>query len=120
MKKLMRVDWLGLFVFTAASTLFLVGLTSGGVSHPWGSAQVLAPLVVGFLLYPVYIYIEWKVAVNPMMPLRIFNDRSAITGFTTSFCQGLIVWCYVYYFILFVGQLACYGIYLHICTSPRR
>lgn len=71
------------------------------MSHPWDSAEVLAPLIVGFLLYPMYIYIGWKVAVNPMMPLRIFNDRSAITGFTTSFLQGLVVWCYVYYFILF-------------------
>ncbi|KAM7200602.1 MFS general substrate transporter [Rhypophila sp. PSN 637] len=101
MKKLAMVDWLGLIIFTAASTLFLVGLTSGGVSHPWDSAQVLAPLVVGFLLYPTYVYIEWKVAARPMMPLRIFNDRSAVTGYTTSFLQGLIVWCYTYYFILF-------------------
>ncbi|KAI0007586.1 MFS general substrate transporter [Xylariaceae sp. FL0662B] len=101
MKKLAMVDWLGLFIFTCASTLFLVGLTSGGVSHPWNSAEVLAPLIVGFLLYPVYICIEWRVAVRPMMPLRIFNDRSAITGFTTSFLQGLIVWCYTYYFIVF-------------------
>ncbi|KAM7206557.1 efflux pump [Naviculisporaceae sp. PSN 640] len=101
MKKLAMVDWLGLSLFTAASTLFLVGLTSGGVSHPWDSVQVVTPLVLGFLLYPVYIYIEWKVSVRPMMPLRIFNDRSAVTGFTTSFLQGLIVWCYTFYFILF-------------------
>lgn len=105
MKKVAMIDWLGLFVFTCASTLFLVGLTSGGVSHPWDSAQVLAPLIVGFLLYPVYVYIEWRVAARPMMPLRIFNDRSAITGFSTSFLQGLIVWCYTYYFILFVRFL---------------
>lgn len=100
-KKLAMVDWLGLSVFTCASTLFLVGLTSGGVSYPWSSAKVLAPLIVGFLLYPVFIYIEWRVAVRPMIPLRIFNDRSAITGFTTSYLQGLIVWCLTYYFIVF-------------------
>jgi hypothetical protein len=102
MTKLAMVDWLGLTVFTCASTLFLVGLTSGGVAHPWGSAKVLAPLAVGFSLYLVFIYIEWRVAVKPMMPLRIFNGRSAITGFATSYLQGLIVWCLTYYFILFV------------------
>ncbi|KAH8770556.1 major facilitator superfamily domain-containing protein [Hyaloscypha finlandica] len=101
MTKLAMVDWLGLTVFTCASTLFLVGLTSGGVAHPWGSAKVLAPLAVGFSLYLVFIYIEWRVAVKPMMPLRIFNGRSAITGFATSYLQGLIVWCLTYYFILF-------------------
>lgn len=102
MKKLGRVDWLGLGLFTAASTLFLYGLTSGGVSAPWTSAKVLAPLIVGICLYPIFIFVEWKLASNPMMPLRIFNDRSAITGYTSSFLQGLIIWCMAYYFILFV------------------
>ncbi|TVY31639.1 Efflux pump [Lachnellula occidentalis] len=101
MKKLAQVDWLGLSFFTCASTLLLVGLTSGGVSHPWDSAEILAPLILGFLLFPAFIYIEWRVAVRPMMPLRIFKSRSAVTGFTTSFLQGLIVWCLTYYFIVF-------------------
>lgn len=105
MKKLARLDWLGLCLFTVASTLFLVGLTSGGVSAPWDSARVLAPMIIGFLIFPIFIYVEWKVATKPMMPLVIFNDRSAITGYTTSFLQGLIVWCLTYYFILFVRYL---------------
>ncbi len=105
MKKLGMIDWLGTAVFTCASTLFLVGITSGGVSHPWSSAAVLAPLVVGVVLYLVFIYIEWRVAERPMMPLRIFNDRSAITGYSTSYLQGLVVWCYTYYMIDFVSIL---------------
>ncbi|KAH7303205.1 major facilitator superfamily domain-containing protein [Stachybotrys elegans] len=100
-KKLRRIDWLGLSLFTGATTLFLVGLTSGGVAAPWDSARVLVPLIIGFLLYPVFIYVEWRVSPVPMVPLRIFGDRAAITGYVTSFLQGLIVWCLAYYFILF-------------------
>jgi hypothetical protein len=36
------------------------------------------------------------------MPLRIFNDRTAISGFSTSFLQGFVMWCYTYYLIVFV------------------
>ncbi|KAJ5033962.1 hypothetical protein NUH16_005380 [Penicillium rubens] len=100
-KKLGMLDWVGLGVFTCASTLFLVGLTSGGVSHPWGSAAVLVPLVLGAVLFPVFIFTQWRVSKRPMMPLRIFNDRSAIVGFVTSFLHGLVFWCVTYYMIVF-------------------
>jgi MFS family permease len=104
-KKLGMLDWVGLGVFTCASTLFLVGLTSGGVSHPWGSAAVLVPLVLGAVLFPVFIFTQWRVSKRPMMPLRIFNDRSAIVGFVTSFLHGLVFWCVTYYMIVFVCLL---------------
>jgi len=102
-KKLGMVDWLGLSIFTCATTLFLVGLTSGGVSHPWNSGAVLAPLLVGLMLYPLLFYTQWPASTRPMIPLRIFNDRSAIVGYSTSYLQGLVVWCYTYYMILFVS-----------------
>lgn len=102
-KKLGLVDWLGLSVLTCASTLFLVGLTSGGVSNPWSSAPVLAPLIIGALLFLLFICLQWRVSSRPMMPLRIFHDRSAVTGFVTSFLHGLVFWCVTYYMIIFVS-----------------
>lgn len=99
--KLARVDFLGLCLFTSATTLFLYGITSGGVSAPWGSASVLAPTAVGVLLYVIFTLVQWKVAKEPMMPLQIFNDRSAITGYTSSFFHGIVIWCFIYYFIIF-------------------
>ncbi|KAJ6186440.1 hypothetical protein N7519_007741 [Penicillium mononematosum] len=85
-KKLGMLDWAGLGVFTCASTLFLVGLTSGGCFAS-----------VGFGRCPG----SWRVSKRPMMPLRIFNDRSAIVGFVTSFLHGLVFWCLTYYMIVF-------------------
>ena len=100
--KLGMLDWTGLGVFTCASTLFLVGLTSGGALHPWDSAAVLVPLILGAVVFAVFIFTQWRVSSNPMMPLRIFNDRSAIVGFATSFLHGLVFWCVTYYMIIFV------------------
>jgi len=99
------MDWLGLGMFTSASTLFLAGVTSGGISHPWASATILVPTILGAALFVAFIYVESKIAKEPMMPLRIFNDRTAIAGYATSFLQGLVVWCYIYYLIVFVSYI---------------
>jgi hypothetical protein len=88
--------------FSAASCAFLVGITTGGTLHPWSSSSVLVPLVAGSALYIVFIIIEWKLPKEPMVPLRVFNDRSAATaGFFTAFTHGLVLWCYTYYMIVF-------------------
>ncbi|KAH8431997.1 uncharacterized protein LDX57_009644 [Aspergillus melleus] len=42
-------------------------------------------------VFAVFIFIQWRVSSNPMMPPRIFHDRSAIVGFVTSFLHGLFL-----------------------------
>lgn len=105
--KLARIDYTGIAIFTAATCAFLIGITTGGTVHPWSSASVLAPLIIGFVLYCVFIIVEWKLPKEPMIPLRVFNDRSAATaGFLTAFTHGLVLWCYTYYMIVFVRSIS--------------
>lgn len=99
--KLARMDWLGIGIFTTATTLFLYGVTAGGISNPWDSAAVLAPTIIGAILFGVFVFVEWRLAKEPMMPLRIFKNRTSIAGFATAFLQGMVVWCVIYYMIIF-------------------
>ncbi|KAL5088720.1 hypothetical protein Trisim1_006406 [Trichoderma cf. simile WF8] len=99
--KAARVDYLGITVFIAATTLLLYGITTGGTTNPWNSASVLAPLVLGVFGLGIFLLIEWKVAKTPMVPLRIFNNRSGNTGFFGSFVHGLVLWASAYYIIIF-------------------
>ena len=102
--KIARIDFIGLVLFSGASTSFLIGLTAGGTIHLWSSFRTILPLVFGILLYVAFVVVEWKVASDPMMPLRIFKDRTANTGFFGAYLHGLIVWCYIYYLpIFFLG-----------------
>ena len=98
-----RIDYLGIAVFVAATTLLLYGLTTGGTAEPWKSASVLAPLIIGFAGLAVFIIIEWKAAKDPMVPIRIFSNRSANTGFFGAFIHGLVLWAFAYYLIIFVS-----------------
>jgi len=98
-----RIDYLGIGVFVAATTLLLYGITTGGTTDPWNSATVLAPLILGFAGLGVFIIIEWKVSKEPMVPVRIFSNRSANTGYFGAFIHGLVLWAFAYYMIIFVS-----------------
>ena len=97
--KLKAIDYFGAVASLAATVLLLMGLTWGGVSYPWKSAQgeyhiltksiasnisltvrwytfrpaVLVPLVLSGLLLPVFLFWEGKVAQHPVMPLSVFK-----------------------------------------------
>lgn len=41
------LDYVGMFLYVAGCVLFLVGLSWGGSTYPWASAQVLCTLLIG-------------------------------------------------------------------------
>lgn len=101
-EKLARIDYLGMAMFCGATCAFLIGITTGGTINPWSSAQVIAPIVVGVVLWIAFVIIEWKYAKEPMIHLRIFNDRTAASSLLSVFIHGLVIWTYSYYMIIFV------------------
>ncbi|PGH10941.1 hypothetical protein AJ79_05187 [Helicocarpus griseus UAMH5409] len=101
-EKIARIDFPGMIVFVGSTTSFLLGLTTGGTLHPWDSANVLVPLIVGIAGWCLFVVIEMKYAREPMIPLRVFSDRTAATGgYAGVFFHGLVLWCLSYYIIFF-------------------
>ncbi|KAK7972262.1 hypothetical protein PG988_006396 [Apiospora saccharicola] len=73
------LDFGGLFLFCAGTTLFLVGLSWGGTAYPWRSAPVLGTLVVGIVTLIAFGFYEQYVATRAnhggaIMPPRIFRN----------------------------------------------
>lgn len=48
-KLIKQLDYLGIFIWAAGTTLFILGLSWGGSYFPWKSAGCLAPLIIGFI-----------------------------------------------------------------------
>lgn len=88
---LLAVDWLGSISIAGATVMFLLGLTFGGVIHPWDSPIVLCLLIFGILLFLVFLAIEWKVAKYPVMPLEMFENPSNIASLIGVFCHGMMM-----------------------------
>ncbi|KAJ2803871.1 hypothetical protein H4R20_002721 [Coemansia guatemalensis] len=74
--KLKKVDIFGSLVLIGAVVMLLLGLTWGGKIFPWSSARVICLLVFGLLLLIVFILIEWKVALDPTVPVHLFRNRN--------------------------------------------
>ena len=58
----------------------IVGLTFGGVRFPWNSGQVLAPLIIGFVLIGALIFYEAKIPREPLIPWEVLTNRTTVAG----------------------------------------
>ncbi|KAK0703847.1 MFS drug transporter [Lasiosphaeria miniovina] len=87
---LRAIDWTGSLLIIGSTAMFLVGLDFGGVAYPWGSAVVVCLIVFGVLVGVLFVLNEWKVAVQPVVPLRLFRRPSNVAAYTMCFCHGFV------------------------------
>ncbi|KAL3963375.1 hypothetical protein ACCO45_000379 [Purpureocillium lilacinum] len=70
-----QLDVVGMILMIAVLALILVPLTlAGGSSTTWHQGHIIAPLVVGILCIPAFVFWEAK-AKHPMVPLHLLKDR---------------------------------------------
>jgi EmrB/QacA subfamily drug resistance transporter len=99
-----ELDLGGAFAITAGLTLFVYGIVNSD-THPWGSAETVVPLIAGVATLAIALFIEGRVASQPLVPLAIFRRRSlaAANGIGVTIGAGLFG---VYFFIsLYLQQL---------------
>ncbi|THH28362.1 hypothetical protein EUX98_g5826 [Antrodiella citrinella] len=96
-KGLLEMVVLGNFIVVAGATLAISGLTFAGIRFPWSSAQVLAPLISGLVILVVFIVYEMKVPVEPTIPWEVLNNRAALSGYLSTFAQGIVGVTIIYY-----------------------
>ncbi|KAJ6610190.1 MFS general substrate transporter [Mycena sp. CBHHK59/15] len=95
--KLARVDWGGNFLVVVGTTLAIIGLTWGGIQYPWGSAHVLAPLIIGIFLLAVFVVYEAKVPSEPTIPYDVLSNRTTLSGILATAAHGISSIAVMYY-----------------------
>ncbi|KIK55001.1 hypothetical protein GYMLUDRAFT_48202 [Collybiopsis luxurians FD-317 M1] len=96
-KKLLVVDYIGAVLTLVACTLIMLPLIWGGVTFPWNSAVVLAPLCSGFLVIVIFCLWEWKGARLPIVPMHIFRHQTVTGVFISMFVNGFVFFSSLYY-----------------------
>jgi hypothetical protein len=89
--KVRRIDWIGIVVFMASTTSLLFGITVGGTLYDWKSFRTLLPLILGatgLISFGVY---EWFIPKEPMVPLKVFASRTAISAYFGTFLHGMVL-----------------------------
>ncbi|EAW12017.1 putative siderochrome-iron transporter Sit1 [Aspergillus clavatus NRRL 1] len=71
-----QLDVVGILLLIAFLALILVPFTiAGGITAQWKTAKIIAPLVIGVLCVPAWIYWE-RTCKHPMVPFRLLQDRA--------------------------------------------
>lgn len=97
-RALARVDFVGNALFIAATCSVLIGLVMGGQLHPWGSANVIVPIVLGAIGWVAFGALQvFSLSKEPIMPPRLFSNRTAVTGFVNNFISCMLLEWTVYY-----------------------
>ncbi|RDB20605.1 Efflux pump FUS6 [Hypsizygus marmoreus] len=96
-RKLLVVDYLGAGLTLLGCTLVILPLIWGGVTFPWRSPTILAPLFSGFLVMVLFCLWEWKGARLPIVPMYIFKHMTVTGVYITMFMNGFVFFSSLYY-----------------------
>ncbi|KAI6833710.1 putative major facilitator superfamily transporter [Hortaea werneckii] len=95
--RIRRVDFLGAFFLVATLILLLLGLNSGGNIVPWNHPLVYISLPLSAVCLGLFIYIEDRVAPEPIIPVRLLLNRSVISACLTNWFVTMGVFAMLYY-----------------------
>ncbi|KAL0084765.1 major facilitator superfamily domain-containing protein [Phycomyces blakesleeanus] len=95
--KLKRIDYVGTVIVLAFATLFLLAMNFGGQTFPWKSAAVIVPLVLTAILVGLLAVVESKFSKEPLMPPRLFKNRTVLSILITNWFFGITFYSMVYY-----------------------
>ncbi|KAI1308745.1 hypothetical protein EDD11_004183 [Mortierella claussenii] len=88
-EKVKRVDFLGALALVCGLVLILLPLNWGGSTYEWNSPIVIGLFCAGFVVLIGFCLVEWKQAVEPIIPFRLFKARTNVAVFLTSFFLGM-------------------------------
>lgn len=98
---LKAIDWAGSMLIIGAALMILLGLDFGNVTFPWSSVTVICLIVFGVVTLGIFIINEWKIAPNPVIPMRLFSDRSTVAAYVIWSCNFYVLIGISYYLPLY-------------------
>ena len=99
------IDWGGLVTATIAIVLILIPLSGGGSYFEWNSPMVISMLAIGAAAFTAFLFVEWKVASLPMMPLSMFTNAPVAAILAQNFFFGMVYYVNLYYIPLYIENV---------------
>src|SRR6478609_4953635 len=88
-KRPVHIDYLGASLIVAGVSILLVWVSLAGNNFAWGSTTSAALIISGLLVLAAAVYVEAKVAAEPIIPLRLFRDRTVTLATIASVLIGV-------------------------------
>jgi hypothetical protein len=98
---LKAVDWTGSLLIVGSTLMVLLGLQFGGITFPWSSTTVICLITFGTIVLGIFLLNEWKLATNPVVPLRLFSNVSTVAAYLVFVCNFSVLVGLSYYLPLY-------------------
>lgn len=95
--KVKAIDYFGIVSSSAAILLLLIPISGGGTYFEWNSPMVISMITLGSIMMVIFVLVEWKVAVMPMMPLHLFKIPAVCAIIIQNFLFGIVYYSHLYY-----------------------
>lgn len=95
--RISRVDFLGAATLSATLILLLLGLNSGGNIVPWSHPLVTVSLPLSLVFLLLFIYVEDRVASEPVIPVRLLLNRTVAAACATNWFITMSIFALLYY-----------------------
>jgi EmrB/QacA subfamily drug resistance transporter len=88
-KRHVKIDYLGATLLVGGVSLLLIWVSLAGSQFAWASVETVVMVVAGVVVLAAAIYVEGRVASEPIIPLRLFKDRTTTLATIASVLIGL-------------------------------
>ncbi|KAJ2163189.1 hypothetical protein GGF46_000119 [Coemansia sp. RSA 552] len=102
---LKRVDGLGMLFATGAMLTLVLGLNYGGNLFKWSSGVVITLLILALVLCVVFVFVEAKIAKEPMVPPSMFGSRASAALTAMQPLIGVATYAPIVYLILWYSTV---------------
>ncbi|KAL3461855.1 major facilitator superfamily domain-containing protein [Aspergillus heterothallicus] len=99
------IDFVGAAMLVASFTTFLVAITLGGTTFPWGTVHIVLPLVLGTLGIAATFAWELLGAQSPILRSSLFQRRFSTVPYICAFLQGVLLMGTFYYFAIYLNAV---------------
>lgn len=101
-QSLAKVDFAGWLLLSASVAPITVSISLAGSAYSWSSHQVLLAVVFGSIAFGLWCaYTRFWRAENPLLPLSIFRNGSAVVAAMGALAQGAILMTLIYFLPIF-------------------
>ncbi|ORY41981.1 MFS general substrate transporter [Rhizoclosmatium globosum] len=101
MDKVKRIDVLDVFFLFTCVAMLIAALELGGSTYAWSSAPIIGLLFGFIVLFICFIYVELRIAAEPVIPASLFVNSSVPAILLSAFCLGAYFFAGLYYIALF-------------------
>lgn len=88
-RRQVNIDYLGATLIMGGVSILLVWVSLAGQQFEWVSATTALMLAAGVLVIAASVYVEARVASDPIIPLRLFRDRTTALATGASVMVGV-------------------------------